>query len=88
MQFLKLPDKVQSLELEYWRLAKIAKDTRTPQQDDRLTELKGWYQNTYRRAWADIEDAVQDKNARLANQLRKGLEADSTEFCNSLKRNW
>lgn len=80
MQFLKLPDQVQSLELEYWRLAKIGKDSRTEQQDDRLTELKSWYQNTYRRAWGDIQDAVQDKNVSLADQLRKGLEADSAEY--------
>lgn len=78
MQFLKLPDKVQSLELEYWRLAKINADTRTAPQEERLNELKYWYQNTYRPAWGDINDAVTDKNSSLADQLRKGLATDSS----------
>jgi len=80
MQFLKLSDQVQSLELEYWRLTRINKDERTIEQDDRLHDLKAWYQNVYRPAWGDIADATADKRPADAAAARKTLDADSEEY--------
>ena len=80
MQFLQLPDKVQSLELEYWRLARTPTDTRSPEQESRLAELKYWYANIYRPAWTDIQDAFGNKQDAAAATARKALGDDSADF--------
>jgi len=80
MQELQLPAPVQALELEYWRLARINKDARTDAQNDRLSDLRLWYRNTYRPAMSDIGDAVADKNPAEAAALRSALDKDSAEY--------
>jgi C-terminal domain on Strawberry notch homologue/P-loop containing NTP hydrolase pore-1 len=80
MQFLQLPPKVQSLELEYWRLARTPQNALTPPQQDRLADLKYWYNNVYRPAWTDIQDSVSNTNKAAAATARNALDKDSAEF--------
>jgi hypothetical protein len=44
------------------------------------TSVQNWYQNVYRPAWGDINDATTDKNPKLATELRNGLDKDSAEY--------
>lgn len=80
MQKLKLPAEVQSLEMEYWRLAKIKKDQRTEPQQLRYEDLHYWYARTYRPYWESIEAATEDKNSAQAEALRRDLAKDSAPY--------
>lgn len=70
---LKLPAEVQSLEMEYWRLARLGQERRTDAQQGRYDDLHYWYQRTYRPYWEGIQAAVEDHKPDVANGLRRDL---------------
>lgn len=77
---LKLPAQVQSLELEYWRLNRLSKEQRTPEQVSRYEDLKFWYGRTYRPSWEQIQAAVEQGLPMQAQQLRRQLDTDSRAY--------
>lgn len=77
MEKLKLPDQVQSINLEYWRLNKTRAELRTPEQSKRYDDLKYWYGQTYRPAWEAIQTATEEGFEARAAQLRRQLDTDS-----------
>ena len=77
---LRLPDQVQSIELEYWRLNRLPMAERSPAQAQRYDDLKYWYSRTYRPAWEAIQTATEDGFTFQADQLRRQLDTDSKEY--------
>jgi hypothetical protein len=77
---LKLPPKVQSLEMEYWRLARLKPELRTPEQSLRYDDLKFWYNRVYRPGWETIQQARDAGSEARAAAERLNLDRDSLNY--------
>jgi hypothetical protein len=76
---LRLPKPVQSIEAEYWRLARLG-EQRTPEQQRRYVDLHAWYRTIYAPAWESIQQATEEQRGETAQRLRDALDRDSRSY--------
>jgi len=76
---LSLPESVQSIRAEYWRLEGINARLRTAAQERRLHDLKGWYNGVYKPMEEEIIHG-EERTGRKDTSLRRSLERRSQEY--------
>lgn len=80
IQLLALPVEVQSLYHEFWHLQSIKPEAQTPQQEERLADLKQWHTRVYLPAWEEMNQAREDKRPSEAEAARRQIARDSVDF--------